>query len=168
MSLIIKDSSIHGKGVFTTGYIPQHSVIGRVNIIREITDAQPINPARGELIHHCHWYPDGTIVLVGEPHRYLNHSCESNTFYYTVNMVSYLVAMRDIHKDDELTLDYSLCNFAGKDFDCKCGSPDCRGLHKCGFKFMDRSRQAKYLPYLDPFIVQCNQDSMQEILEGQL
>ncbi len=168
MSLIVKDSSIQGKGVFTTEYIPRHSIIGSINIVREITEEQPLNPAEGELEYHCHWYPDGTTVLVDEPHCYMNHSCDSNTFLYTVNMVSYLVAMRDISKDEELTLDYSLCNFAGKDFDCKCGSPGCREFHQCGFRFMDKSRQAKYLPYLDPFIVQCHQDEMQEILEGQL
>jgi SET domain-containing protein len=168
VSLIVKDSSIQGKGVFTTDHIPRHSVIGRINIVREVTEERPLDPSRGELEHHCHWYPDGTTVLVGEPHCYLNHSCESNTFLYTVNRVSYLIAMREIQEDEELTLDYSLCNFAGKDFDCKCGSPDCRGLHKCGFGFMDKSRQAKYLPYLDPFIVQCNSESMQEILERQL
>jgi len=75
MSLEVRDSIIHGKGVFTTEHIPKHSVISRVNIVREVTDEYPLDPAKGELHRHCHWYPDGTTVLVGEPHRYLNHSC---------------------------------------------------------------------------------------------
>lgn len=168
MSLEVRDSIIHGKGVFTTEYVPKHYVIGKVNIVREITDKYPLDPARGELYHHCHWYPDGTTVLVGEPHRYLNHSCEPNTFYYTVNKISYLMAMRDIQKDEELTLEYSLVNFSGEVWDCKCGSSDCRGRHRCGFRYMSESRQMQYLPYLDPFIVQVHSDSIQEILDRQL
>jgi len=34
MSLEVRDSIIHGKGVFTTAHIPKHSVICRVNIVR--------------------------------------------------------------------------------------------------------------------------------------
>jgi len=96
MSLEVRDSVIHGKGVFTTKRISKHSVINRESIVREITDEHPLDPARGELHHHCHWYPDGTTVLVAEPYCYLNHSCEPNTSYYTINKVSYLIAMRDI------------------------------------------------------------------------
>lgn len=168
MSLEVRDSIIHGKGVFTTEHIPKHSVIGRVNIAREVTDEHPLDPAKGELHHHCHWYPDGTTVLVGEPHRYLNHSCQPNTFYYTINKIGYLMAMRNIQEDEELLLEYSLCDFTGQVWDCKCGSPNCRGRHRCGFSYMSESRQMQYLPYLDPFIVQVYSDSIQEILDGQL
>lgn len=168
MSLEVRDSIIHGKGVFTTAHVPKHSVISRVNMVREVTDEHPLDPAKGELHHHCHWYPDGTTGLVGEPHRYLNHSCEPNTSYYTVNKVCYLMAMRDIQEDEELTLEYSLVNFGGQVWDCRCGSPDCRGRHRCGFRYMNESRQMQYLPYLDPFVVEVFSDSIQEILDRQL
>jgi len=169
VSLEVKDSAIHGKGVFTTEFISNNSVIGRVNIARLVTDEHPINPDNRELEHHCHWYADGTTVLVGEPHRYLNHSCDPNTYYYTVNTknkVSFLISIRDIQKDEELTLEYSLCVFSGKFWECDCGSPNCRGYHRCGFKYMERSRQILYLLYLDPIIVQFHSDSIQEILNS--
>ena len=168
MSLEVRDSIIHGKGVFTTAHIPKDSVICRINIVREITDENPLDPSKGELEHHCHWYPDGTTVLVGEPHRYLNHSCEPNIFFYTVNKVIYLIAMCDIQADEELTLEYSVTNFDGQVWDCKCQSPNCRGRHRCGFRYMNESRQMQYLPYLDPFIVEVFSDSIQEILDRQL
>jgi len=168
MSLEVRESIINGSGVFTIKHIAKHSVICRVNIVREITDEQPLNPNKGELLHHCHWYTDGTTVLVGEPHRYLNHSCDSNVFYYTVNRISYLMSMRDIQEDEELTLDYSLCNFDGQVFECKCHSPNCRGRHRCGFRYMNESRQMQYMPYLDPFIVEVFSDSIQWILDRQL
>ena len=168
MSLEVRDSVTHGKGVFTTEPAAKHSVISRVNVTREITEDHPLDPTRDELYHHCHWYPDGTQVLVGEPHRYLNHSCQPNTFYYTMDMVSYLMAMRDIQQDEELTLEYSLCSFGGQIWDCACGSPDCRGRHRCGFQHMSESRQMQYLPYLDPFVAQVHSDAIRELLEEQL
>lgn len=53
-----------------------------------------------------------------------NHSCEANTHYAGLNVV----ALRDIKKDEELTLDYGM--FLGEDmkpFECNCGSKNCRG-----------------------------------------
>ena len=165
MSLELRDSNIHGTGVFTTERIPKHSVISRVNVVREVTNEHPLDPVKGELHHHCHWYPDGTMVLVGKPHCYLNHSCQPNTYFYTVNRISYLMAMRDIWEDEELTLEYSLCNFGGLIWDCKCGSPNCLGRHRSGFSHMNRSRQIQYLPYVDPFIVEAKAELMEEIID---
>jgi hypothetical protein len=168
MSLEVRESIIHGNGVFTTERIPKHSVICRLNIVREITDEHPLDPDNGELRQHCHLYPDGTMVLFSEPYCYANHSCEPNTFLYTINKVSYFIAMRDIQQDEELTLEYGLGEFSGQIWDCKCGSPNCRGRHRCGFSYMSESRQMQYLPYLDPFIVQVYSDSIKEILDRQL
>jgi len=165
MSLEVRDSIIHGRGVFTTAHIPKHSVICRVNIVRQVTDEHPLNPDKGELEHHCHWYPDGTTVLVGEPHCYLNHSCKSNVFYYTINKIGFLLSMREILENEELTLDYSLCNFDGQVWECRCGSSNCRRRHRCGFKYMTESQQMEYLPYLDPCIVKAFSESIQDILD---
>jgi hypothetical protein len=168
MSLELRESSIHGKGVFTTKSIRRHSVICRVKIVREITARTPLNTSKGELFHHCHWYPDGTMLLLAEPYCYFNHSCDPNTFYYTVNKVMYCLAIRDIQKDEELTLEYSLCNFEGQVWECRCGLPGCRGRHRCGFRHMDESRQTRYLPYLDPCIVAFHADSIKNILDSRL
>lgn len=54
MSLEVRDSIIHGKGVFTTAHVPKHSVISRLNMVREVTDEHPLDPAKDELHHHCH------------------------------------------------------------------------------------------------------------------
>ena len=168
MSLEVRHSTIHGKGVFTTAPISKHSIISRVNIVREVTSEHPLDPEKGELEHHCHWYPDRTTVLIGEPHRYLNHSCEPNVFYYTTNKIIFLLAMRDIKENEELTLEYSLCNFGGKVWDCRCGSSNCRSRHRCGFQYMTEAKQIQFLPYLDPFIVEVYSDSIQKILDKQL
>lgn len=100
MSLEVRNSPIHGKGVFTTSFFLKHSVICKVNIVREITEQHPLNPEKGELHHHCQWYPDGSQALLGEPHCYMNHPCTPNSFYYTVNKVSCFMAMRDIQEGE--------------------------------------------------------------------
>ena len=67
---------------------------------------------------------------VPEDTDYFNHSCEPNA---GLRGQIFLVAMRDIAKDEEITFDYcmSLSEFEGSDFsisfDCQCGAPSCRG-----------------------------------------
>lgn len=168
MSLKLRNSRIHGKGVFTTKAIRQHTVICKVAVIRAITKEYPLDPSKGEMFYHCHYAADGETLLLAEPYRYFNHSCQPNMFYYTVNKAMFCIAMRDIAKDEELTLEYSLCNMGGKEWDCYCGSVNCRGHHRCGFRYMDHSRQMQYLQYLDPFIVEINKNEIKEILEKDL
>ncbi len=168
MSLELRDSRIHGKGVFTTVSVRKHAVICKVAIVRTITEDRPLDASKGELWHHCHWYPDGEMVLLDEPFCYFNHSCQPNIFYYTVNRTMYCLAMRNIAQDEELTLEYSLCNLGGQEWECHCGSANCRRRHRCGFRFMEHSRQMQLLPYLDPFIVAVHPDTIQAILEKDL
>jgi len=54
-----------------------------------------------------------------------NHSCNPNTAYHGLNVV----ALRDIRKDEELTLDYStFLDENMESFECKCGEPGCRRI----------------------------------------
>jgi len=168
MSLELRDSHIHGKGVFTTVSIPNHAVVCKVAIVRKITKNHPLDESKGELFHHCHWYPDGEMVLLDKPFCYFNHSCQPNIFYYTVNRSIYCLAMREIVKDEELTLDYSLCNIGGQEWECHCGSVNCRRHHRCGFRYLGHSHQMQSLLYLDPLIVAVHSEVIQEILEKDL
>ena len=54
-----------------------------------------------------------------------NHSCDPNTTYEGLNVV----ALRDISKGEELTLNYaSFLDEHMEPFACRCGAPDCLGL----------------------------------------
>jgi D-ala D-ala ligase C-terminus/SET domain len=54
-----------------------------------------------------------------------NHSCQPNTAYKGLNVV----AIRNISKGEELTLDYaSFLDEHAEPFECQCGAPQCRGL----------------------------------------
>ncbi len=53
-----------------------------------------------------------------------NHSCEPNTEFVGLNVV----ALREIALGDELTIDYARSmNELSESFDCRCGTPSCRG-----------------------------------------
>lgn len=53
-----------------------------------------------------------------------NHACSPNTAFRGLDVV----AIRDIARGEELTLDYSSAmNERSEPFDCRCGSPACRG-----------------------------------------
>jgi hypothetical protein len=168
MSLELRNSHIHGQGVFTTKSIGKHHVVCKVKVVRTITQNHPLDTSKEELYHHCHWFPDGEMVLLDKPFCYFNHSCRPNMFYYTLNRSMYCIAIRAIAAGEELTLEYSLCNLGGQEWECHCGLPECRGRHRCGFRYMEHARQMQFLPYLDPFIVELHPGEIQAILEKDL
>ena len=64
-----------------------------------------------------------------EPHEWSpqNHSCDANCAMEGLNMV----AVRDIHQDEELTLDYAyFLDKTMEPFQCNCGAKNCRGVIK--------------------------------------
>ncbi len=55
----------------------------------------------------------------------INHSCDPNAWLDGLN----LVARRRIAAGEQITMDYAtFCNETLEEFECSCGSPDCRGI----------------------------------------
>lgn len=165
MSLEARLSHIHGTGLFTTDSIRRHAVISPMKIIRKITPEQQLY-SESESVEHCAVYEDGRQVLFSAPYRYANHSCRANAFVYTVEEVSYLFAREDIPADGEITIDYSLCNFDGPQFNCTCGDKECRGNHKQGFSSRPPEWQLENLLYLDPVLVANHTLEINELLHN--
>ena len=72
---------------------------------------------------------DDDLYIVGpeipEPGDFVNHSCDPTC---GLNGNVLLVARRDIFPGDEITFDYAMSDSTDYDeFDCCCGSPECRG-----------------------------------------
>ncbi len=168
MALEVRNSKIGGKGMFTTNFIPKHSIILKVRFLREITEDKPLEPEKGEVFEHCHWLPDGRQMLVSKPECYTNNSCSPNAFYYSVNQQHYLLAMRDIQKDEEITLCYDMLVVDGDSWECRCGAPNCRGFHKFDFFLLPKEEQLKFLPYLDPWFVRVHADKIAKLLKGEV
>jgi len=49
---------------------------------------------------------------------------------YSANVKYFIIAKKDIKKEEEITIYYELSAIDGDTWECKCGEPNCRGLHK--------------------------------------
>ena len=58
--------------------------------------------------------------------RFINHSCEPNTFFRCTPERAEVYALRDIRRGEELTVDYGESQHDGK-LPCRCGAARCRG-----------------------------------------
>ena len=118
-----------------------------------MTDADPLDPARGEFEHHCDYLAGGRVVLMRPPERFINHSCDPNTYIRTIAGDRYVVALRAIRPGEEVTYDYCVNGDGDTAWDCSCGSPACRRRHLSGFFHLPVDVQARYLALLEDWFV---------------
>ena len=164
----IRPSKIHGMGVFAAKEITGGEVIHKIDDSRVVDDQHPLKPQMGEDFIHRDWLPDGTTILMKKPAGYFNHSCDPNVFVYSVDRQRFILSMREINAGEELFFDYSINALDGDVWECKCGSPNCRRRHKCGFFLLPDSRQLEYLPFLDPWFADVHRDRICDLLERSL
>lgn len=119
-------ASGHGTGTFAIQRIPAGALVatfgGASTDWVGLSLVEPERRARSLQV-------DDDRFLVGppsaEPGEQVNHSCAPTCRFR--NAVQ-LVAWRDLEPGDELTYDYATTDCAPYDeFDCRCGSPSCRG-----------------------------------------
>ena len=86
-TIYVKDSLVHGKGLFASRKIKKDEIIGTYQC-RVVKDDGP----------HVLWIDD-TAYLVEDDFKYINHNNEANACYYDDFTV---VALKDIAADDEI------------------------------------------------------------------
>ena len=165
MKVEVRESGIHGKGVFAREPIARCEVILAIDDSRSVGEEHPVQKDLGENPDHCDYLPDGTTVLMQEPERYINHSCDPNVFVYSVGECRFLLAMRELAADEELVYDYSVNAVDGDVWGCSCGASNCRGRHKCDFFALPTQRQLEYLPYLDPWFASVHRSKILDLLK---
>lgn len=64
----------------------------------------------------------------GKVDDYVNHSCDPNCGYMVRNGTAFLMAVKHIAPDEEITFDYStsMHDLSGWTLQCCCGSAECR------------------------------------------
>ncbi len=90
-TLQVRESTIHGRGLYATTHIRAGTVLGKI---------------RGKRTNRMGPYvltTSGGPMLVTCKFRYINHAPEPNVAYFDDGEVS---ALRDIAPDEELTHDY--------------------------------------------------------------
>lgn len=78
----------------------------------------------------------------------INHSCSPNC---GLRGEITFVAMRDINVDEEITFDYAFLDNEDYQFQCSCGSPDCRKV-VTGFDWKIKKLQIKYKEYFAEYL----------------
>ena len=156
-------SPIHGKGVFAIFNIKEGQQILKIDDSRIVTDDNPLRPEKGEYEHHCDYLEKDKVILMQEPERYINHSCDPNVYIRQVGDVRYVYAMRNIKADEELTFDYCINGYGDSVWQCNCGSPKCRKNIDIDFFHLTQEKQLEYLPYLDKWFVREFKKKVEEI-----
>ena len=79
---------------------------------------------------------------------YINHSCNPNVGLH--GEITF-IAMRNIKKGEELTVDYAFIDNEDYSFKCTCGSDNCRGTIT-GFDWKIKELQEKYYDYFAQYL----------------
>jgi hypothetical protein len=127
-TLVVKPSGITGKGLFTPRPIAKGAKIGEFEG-ESIGLRESRRRAKGrrivaivELDRHA---LDATRSKRG--FRFINHSCDANTFIRCTPTRAEFYARRAIRAGEELTADYGRSHHEGK-LPCRCGASKCRGF----------------------------------------
>ncbi len=91
-AIVVKISTIHGKGLFALKTIKKGQIIGH------FTGNKTKKPSAYTL-----WIKPNHSIDVDGPLKYINHSKQPNACYYDDLSV---VALKTIKKDEEITHDY--------------------------------------------------------------
>ena len=121
--VIIKKSSIKGKGIYAAKDIKKHEHIFTVKGI--VHDFEPEDDS-WSMPHAISYAKDKWLNPYHDnPLRFTNHSCDANAIIAHGLKV---IALKNIEKGDEITVDYSLTEIDPEwsGFRCRCRTKNCR------------------------------------------
>ena len=166
MKVVTGQSEGRGRGVFAAQPIDAFEVVAQVDFVREVTAESPL--LDGEHYEHQIYLPDGSVHIVAEPMCFTNHSCDPNSFLYSVNRQYFVVAKKAVGVREEITIDYELSAVDGGTWECKCGAARCRGLHRRDFFSLPLTVVLENLPYQDPWFASVHHDRLASFLKKSL
>lgn len=124
-----KKSSIDGKGAFAKQLIPARKKIGNLSgeiiTVREARRRASRN-TRVAMVE----FGDGRALdasVASNELRYINHSCQPNTYMRVCFGLVEFYSLRQITKNEELTCNYGPTHHDGK-LKCRCGAKGCIGF----------------------------------------
>lgn len=148
----VKESPIHGKGLFAKQRIPKDEIVaikgGHIlNSEQWSSLEQELESAEIQIAE------DFFIAPIHKDHRegsmiYSNHSCDPNI---GVQGQIIFVAMREISQGEELTHDWATTDDLDYTLTCKCNSPNCRQTIT-GQDWRKKELQQKYEGWFSWFI----------------
>jgi SET domain-containing protein len=150
----VRESPIHGRGLFATTNIAKGEVVavkgGHIITREEVRDVNarlgPVEIQIGD---------DLFIAPVRDEERepsmlYSNHSCDPNL---GLRGEITFVAMRDIRGSEELTHDWAMTDDDDSSTKCSCGSRNCRGT-LTGKDWQRPELQKRYAGYFSAYLAE--------------
>src|ERR1035437_2820206 len=136
---VVKNSGIHGKGVYATKEIPKGKTIfeykGEI-----ISPAEVDNLPTSDMKNPNHTFlftrDDGLLINAGKKgnsSHFINHSCKPNCETKEKKGKIFIYTLKKIRKGEELFYDYRIqvdkkrTKKLEKEFLCLCGNNECRG-----------------------------------------
>jgi len=128
MSLIIRSSSLHGAGVYTSAPITAGTKVLEYTGPR-LAAKETDGMYAGSEVTYLFGMDDGKTVIDGfGMAAFVNHSCQPNCETDEIDKRIWIIALRDIAAGEELTYDYNIYDAEPGDvYPCRCGAAGCRG-----------------------------------------
>jgi SET domain-containing protein len=161
--LIVEPSPVQGPGVFAARDFAAGGVVLRIDDSRVVDDANPLRSDFGERGEHCDYLADGRVIFMKAPERYINSSCDPNTYVRTSGGVRMVLALRAIRSGEEITYDYLINCHGGVRWTCNCRSAGCRGEVPASFFDLPTKDQRRLVPLLDSWFVREHQEEIAEL-----
>lgn len=137
--IVVRNSSIHNKGVFAKKDIPEGTKIIEY-VGRKITKKESDKISDRDLEANKKDSANGAVYIFElnkrydidgnvswNTARYINHTCNPNCETQIIKGHIWIVSTRDIKKGEELSYNYGYDIENYEDHPCKCGSENCVG-----------------------------------------
>ena len=129
--LEVGKSKIAGKGAFALKPVPAKRKLGNMGgeIISYKEAQQRVKKQPGNVLFMVEFDHEDIALdasINSNELRYINHSCDPNTYMRRAYRKVEFYTLRPVKKGEELTCDYGETHHDGK-LPCKCGAANCRG-----------------------------------------
>jgi uncharacterized protein len=135
----VRESPVHGRGVFALTVIPSGKRIaeylGELITAGEADRRYALEDDSAE--HHTFLFGVGKRYVLDATHsrgraKWINHSCEPNSEGISEGRRIFIETIRAVAPGEEISIDYQLNRDEGSEatdprFGCRCGTPSCRG-----------------------------------------
>jgi hypothetical protein len=134
----VRKSGVHGKGMFALQAIPAGTRLIEYTGERiDWPEAMRRHPHDPKDPNHTFYFSldDGRVIDAkhgGNASRWINHSCDPNCEADETDGRVFIDALRDLQPGEELFYDYGLVidepytAKLKKEYECRCGAPNCR------------------------------------------
>lgn len=134
--------SRNGNSIFSRGHRKGEKII---EFTGKILDYDEIKTHSYEDEHCLQIGPRIYMGLSGNIDDFINHSCEPNSGIKKITGKYFLIAVKDIKNNEEITWDYSTwVQEPLWKMKCYCGSKNCRGIIR-SFRYLSEDIKRKYI-----------------------